>query len=404
MKSDVVDKKIAQRNRPISDFGSMRGKAASLEEAKSGMYGDILSLIGEGASRAGGAITGPILKGLQGRPEEAFNAFLSQVTQKNPMQYRLEDISRQVIPEKIAGFNTDPLSQGIGFVGEMLVPGAIANIATKGKIVNGIGNLKRGIEEIVKENERAKTIKNITKNNTFYYRAGLKVKRGIDQVSRRISKEYDDIFSSIGDTPISEDGISQINSVMSGLPERAISAVKRQLAPSLKKGDLAANVKNTKELKTILSKQVKPSVWKKIDPATNEDTIIMNAVDALDDISISHIGDPAERAIYEALKSKYRAFRTSKDAIYSKIVDSKGKIKTAPLTGIKGEGSEGFLRELASFGKSSAPMIVDVLGDINKHKQMQSIKSIIGKVATGAGLAGAAYFGTRAAGRISGGE
>lgn len=310
------------------------------------------------------------------------------ITQEKPGQ--LGDIARNVnVPE--------PISASLGLIASL----GIGELSSGNKITKATNQAKDFIVETSQKLSKAtesairRKMPNLILDDKFVLQQAEKASKGLDDLYKGISSEYDNIYNQVGNKIVPT---SEIQSALSALPDNVINKFNspqyRGLFKRYQDGSIVPSLENLKAMKTVIRQSVPEKVWNGRAIGDMNTANIEQVYGKINDIMANAAPELKD------INKKYKDFMNLRKTIGKYIWDENGNVVGNKLKAIFTENGEaGHKVFFDAFAEQWKPAneIIKGIKDYNSRKA--AIKFLGTKVAPAAGyatVAGAAGAGAGA--------
>jgi len=310
--------------------------------------------------RGAAAIANPLLE-LQKSPDTRRSLWDVAVEGlKGERRGQFGDLYRQVgFPEPLAGF--------LGLINF----GLVADMATKGHVKRAAESASKFVKDRFPKRM----------NKDFVLGKAKQATNALDELYNGLSKQYDDLFSKIGNKKVNEQLVSE---ALEELPENVIKKIAKSklVRRSAKTGDIVNDVQNLKEIRTIIRRSIPERIWNGR-ALGNPDTASMEQVYG----KLSSIMAQGNDDLVN-LNRNYSGFMKTRKAVGRVLWDSDGNVVEKPLMQLFSKsGDRGKQVVFENFAKQF-PQGNQIIKDVLAYNRRQALKSIIKKAGAAVAIGG----------------
>lgn len=262
-------------------------------------------------------------------------------------------------------------------VGGILVTMGIANLATRGKLLNSV---KKG-QEFLKSKIPTKMGKDYALN-----RAKV-ASEGLDDLYKGLSNEYETTLGRIGNRMVN---LKKAQDAINRLPQTIINKIsKDKLLTRYRDGTIHPQLRNLKRIREILRKSVPDRIWSGRQPGTPETHLVGEIYDDISNLMVE--GNPE----LVALNRRYAEFMRMKKTLGTVLYDQFGNVKSKGLMGLFRPGAE---RNKQIFFQKFAqmwPRAQQIMKDMIKFSRRERMLRGAGRAARWLTIGGGGIYGVR---------
>ncbi len=247
----------------------------------------------------------------------------------------------------------------------------LTNLATKGKIVEGIKKGQKSIQGI------QNSIK-FKRDFSFKIQAD-KLTGAVDDVVDGVRGEFDDLYGKIGDNVLQQADEAIAQDIVSRIPKNIINNVQK-LAKA--KGKILDPTVNTaKVLKTEIGKNIPKKVWSGVQDATELQGQLIQDYFSLNKIIANNAGELKQPLLQ--LNSKFANLMRFNKVIKGITKEAVTGVTKTSIRNLRKPEFQGKLFEIKEFSNRFAPQVDNILKSVDSLNRSIALKRFGGRVALG---------------------
>lgn len=329
-----------------------------------------LSTIGTGFRLLESAVSGSLMAGLEGKPENMAEEFAKGL--KGEKFTEMGDLLRVT---GAGGRFNEPVSAAGGLIATV----GLTNLASKGAVVTGA-------KKVQKATARAIDTKAAEKSE-FVIRRADQLKEGFDQVIRATRREFRNLYDEFITNPQGQTKVPIGRNSLKAEQIEASKEIMKRLSPQIKRYNRTVgkqrgvqlnpekgirNIKEAQQLRNVIDDAVPNRAW--TEGGTDVQEVMKGDFREIMGWIVDNVDDVAQKRQLLKLNKRWNNLQKHEKVIKSLTTKRGTGVRSSTLGSIKKKNFAGELRELKKIERAYMPEVGRILKDIDKFNTQMMLE------------------------------